>query len=84
MHTARLMVEKGSLREPSQDWGTFSFVSLPSPGDRVAAAHEGMMQYLTVICVHHKPMRVGDMARGSEPSADVVAKWTSCEPLEGP
>lgn len=80
MLAARLLVEKGSMREPSQDWGVCSFVSMPSPGDRIAVSYEGATQYLTVICIHHKPSRFAESDPGAAPSADVVAKWTSSEP----
>lgn len=81
-HTARLMVERGSIRDQSQDWGIYAFVALPSPGDRIAAEYEGTMHYLTVICVHHRPAAIRD-GEGNEtsasPSAEVVAKWTSSD-----
>lgn len=80
MFTAKLLVERGSLRDQSQDWGEYEFVSLPSPGDRVAANYDGGMHYLTVICVHHKPIRLSDEAgSGRKASAEVVAKWTSSD-----
>lgn len=77
MATAQLLVERGSLKGPSQDWGSFDFLSLPSPGDRLAVEYEGTTHFLTVLCVHHKPTRVGGEA--TAPAADVVAKWTGSE-----
>lgn len=81
MFSARLLVERGPARTPSQDWGRHVFVSLPSPGDRIAAEHEGTTHYLTVICVHHKPTPIATYGStaSAEPSADVVSKWTSSD-----
>lgn len=81
MFAARLLVERGSFRDSSQDWGIHAFVSSPSPGDRVAARHDGTTHYLTVISVHHKPVPVSaDGKTGDDaPSADVVAKWTGSD-----
>jgi hypothetical protein len=82
MVAARLLVERGSIRDKSQDWGLYEFLSLPSPGDRIAAHYEDTTHYLTVICVHHKPLPVSHAAgekRAASPSADVVAKWTSAD-----
>lgn len=81
MATAQLLVERGSYRDRSQDWGSFDFLALPSPGDRLAVEHEGTTHFLTVLCVHHKPARIPD---GSDSpveaaSAEVVAKWTGSE-----
>lgn len=81
-HTARLMVERGSVRDQSQDWGNYAFIALPSPGDRIAAEYDGAMHYLTVICVHHRPVVVRDDEEHKasvSPSAEVVAKWTSSD-----
>ena len=72
MIRAKLLVERGSLRDQSEDWGELDFAGLPSPGDRVAAPHDGQLHYLTVICVHHQPVAPGS----GEPGAQVVAKWT--------
>jgi len=78
MVVARLLVERGSIRDQSLDWGMFEFLSLPSPGDRVAADHDSETHYLTVLCVHHQPVPIP--AEGGRPSssasASVVAKWT--------
>ena len=71
MARAHLLVERGSLRDRSEDWGELEFLQLPSPGDRIAADRDGEVNYLTVICVHHQPA-----APGGAPSAQVVAKWT--------
>lgn len=79
MFSARLLVERGSVRFQSQDWGEYRFVSAPSPGDRIAAEHDGSTHYLTVISVHHKPVALGGDADGPHPSAEVVAKWTGSE-----
>lgn len=76
MIEARLLVERGTLRDQSEDWGAFHFLALPSPGDRVAVDRDEGVHYLTVICVHHAPVAV---ARGAQPSAQVVAKWTGAE-----
>lgn len=79
---ARLMVERGSIRDQSQDWGDYEFVSLPSPGDRIAAKYDGTTHYLTVICVHHRPrsLSAGEkLDAAGAPSAEVVAKWTSSD-----
>lgn len=75
MQDARLLVERGSLRAQSEDWGEYRFLSMPSPGDRVAVQREGQSHYLTVLSVHHQPIPVGE-AGTKEPIADVVAKWT--------
>lgn len=79
MYLARLLVERGSVRSPSQDWGDYSFLSAPSPGDRIACEYDGATHYLTVISVHHKPVSAAAQAAGSTPGAEVVAKWTSSE-----
>lgn len=73
MQIARLLVERGSLRDQSEDWGEHRFLALPSPGDRLAVQRGGENQYLTVICAHHQAVPV--QGEG-EPSAQVVAKWT--------
>ncbi len=75
MQAARLLVERGSLRAQSEDWGEYHFLSMPSPGDRVAVPREGQNHYLTVLSVHHQPVAAADAGSG-EPRADVVAKWT--------
>jgi hypothetical protein len=73
MATARLLVERGSLRDQSEDWGEHDFLALPSPGDRIAVARGNEVHYLTVICVHHQIVPTGS---GASPAAQVVAKWT--------
>ena len=80
MVVARLLVERGSFREGSQDWGEYEFLALPSPGDRLTISRASSTDYLTVLCVHHKP-RPADVADGgaSAVGADVVAKWTGSE-----
>ena len=35
MIEALLLIERGSIRDKSQDWGAHAFVALPSPGDRI-------------------------------------------------
>lgn len=80
MTTARLLVERGLGRGPSQNWGMFEFLALPSPGDRIAALFDGQLHHLTVISVHHRP--VIDGASSDMPEADVVTKWTSAEAPE--
>lgn len=82
MISAKLLVERGSIHDASQDWGEYSFVALPSPGDRIAAHYSDNMHYMTVICVHHKPVRITDAHapdNAPQPAAHVVAKWTSCD-----
>lgn len=79
---ARLLVERGSYDAPSQDWGDYGFLALPSPGDRIAAQYEGDLHYLTVLCVHHRPIARAGEDRSREfgsPSAEVVTKWTGKE-----
>lgn len=77
MTAAKLLVERGFGRGPSQDWGMFEFLTLPSPGDRIAAPFDGQLHHLTVISVHHRPVAAG--ASSGVPEADVVTKWTSAE-----
>lgn len=80
MFIATLLVERGSIHDRSQNWGDYAFVSLPSPGDRIAADYNGNTHHMTVICVHHRPVRISadeDLADG--PRAEVVAKWTSSD-----
>jgi hypothetical protein len=72
MISARLIVERGSLRDQSEDWGEYQFLQLPAPADRVTVSRSNATEYLTVICVHHAPRAYGD----GEPSAEVVTKWT--------
>mgnify|MGYP007061001161 CR=1 FL=1 len=79
MFAARLLVERGSIRDLSQDWGNYGFVSAPSPGDRIAARYDGTIHYLTVISVHHKPIPLEGEAGEASPAADVVAKWTGSD-----
>ncbi|WP_196258231.1 hypothetical protein [Pelagibacterium limicola] len=79
MYSARLLVERGSVNFQSQDWGDYTFLSAPSPGDRIACDYDGATHFLTVISVHHKPVSVEAHAKGTAPSAEVVAKWTSSE-----
>ncbi len=75
----RLLVERGNYDAPSQDWGEYEFLGLPSPGDRIAARYEDDTHFLTVLCVHHQPVavQVGERSGGDRsPRAEVVAKWT--------
>lgn len=75
----KLLVERGNYDAPSQDWGDYEFIDLPSPGDRIAAQYEDELHYLTVLCAHHRPiaMACGDRSRElGNPHADIVAKWT--------
>lgn len=75
----KLLVERGNYDVPSQDWGNYDFFGLPSPGDRIAATFEGDTHYLTVLCIHHRPIAMPGEDRLQEsgsPKADVVAKWT--------
>lgn len=76
MLTVKVLVERGSFRDKSQDWGEYDFLALPSPGDRISITREGKVNYLTVLCVHHQP---APAAGGQAPSAHVVAKWTGEE-----
>lgn len=75
MVRAQLLVERGTLRDRSEDWGELDFLALPSPGDRVTAERDGKTQFLTVICIHHQPAAAG----GGEPRAAVVARWTGSQ-----
>jgi hypothetical protein len=77
MIEARLLVERGTLRDQSEDWGAYNFLGLPSPADRVAVHRGNETHYLTVICVHHAPVAARDGGMG--PTAQVVAKWTGAE-----
>lgn len=80
MIEALLLVERGSIRDKSQDWGAHAFIALPSPGDRIAVRHNGHTHYLTVLCAHHRPVPMDEVASGrTEPAAEVVAKWTGSE-----
>jgi hypothetical protein len=74
MVIAELLVERGSYGDKSEQWGEFRFLGLPSPGDRIAVEHEETTHYLTVLCVHHRP--VSAAASDNDPYAHVVAKWT--------
>jgi hypothetical protein len=47
--TARFDGGKGFHSGSIEDWGNYAFVSLPSPGDRIAAEYDGTHAYLTVI-----------------------------------
>ena len=78
MVTSRLLVERGSSKDPTQDWGEFHFLGLPSPADRIAVEYEGRVQYLTVLSVHHRPVPSGTTTEA--PAGDVVTKWTGAEP----
>jgi len=77
--SGKLLVERGSYDAPSQDWGDFDFLGLPSPGDRIAALYDGSTHYLTVLCVHHRPVAVGKSDNQGSPKAEIVAKWTGIE-----
>lgn len=80
--SGKLLVERGSYDAPSQDWGDYEFLGLPSPGDRIAANYEGDLHYLTVLCVHHRPIAKAGEERTREfgsPGAEIVAKWTGKE-----
>lgn len=76
MATARLLVERGSLRDQSEDRGEYDFAALPSPGDRITVTKGNKVEYLTVLAVHHRPVPVGS---GGAPGAFVVARWTGEE-----
>lgn len=73
MALLRLLVERGSLQDKSEDWGELDFLALPSPGDRISLRRGNETHYLTVLCVHHQPAAPGG---GEEAGAYVVAKWT--------
>lgn len=82
MVTLNLLVQKASIDASSQNWGEFTFVSSPSPGDRIAAHHDGSTHYLTVLSVHHNPVAspTPDQEDNSNlPSANVVAIWTGSD-----
>ena len=75
----KLLVERGAYDAPSQDWGNYEFIALPSPGDRIAAHYDGDLHYLTVLCAHHRPVGMASDERPRElgaPHADIVDKWT--------
>lgn len=77
--SGKLLVERGSIDAPSQDWGDYDFIAIPSPGDRIAAQYEGSVHYLTVLSVHHRPVAKMNERKDREfavPEADIVAKWT--------
>ena len=76
MVVARLLVERGS-RGPSDDWGMYDFLALPSPADRVMVNREEEDNYLTVLAVHHQPSVEGSP---TAPTAAIVAKWTGSSP----
>ena len=73
MARLRLLVERGSLHDQSEDWDEFDFMALPSPGDRISVRRGNETNYLTVLCVHHQPAAPES---AEEPGAYVVAKWT--------
>ena len=73
MARLRLLVERGSLQDKSEDWGELDFLARPSPGDRISVRRGNETQYLTVLCVHHQPVAAGS---GEAARAYVVAKWT--------
>lgn len=80
MIEALLLVERGSIRDKSQDWGIHAFIALPSPGDRIVVRRDGETHCLTVLCAHHRPVPMDEVANGvAEPGAEVVAKWTGSE-----
>lgn len=80
MIEALLLVERGSIRDKSQDWGIHAFIALPSPGDRIVVRRDGEAQYLTVLCAHHRPVPIDQLTNGvTAPAAEVVAKWTGSE-----
>ena len=74
---ARLCVERGSVAASAEEWGDYEFLGLPSPGDRVMVVREDQENYLTVLCVHHRPSMRGS---STDPAANVVAKWTGTSP----
>lgn len=76
MISLRLLVERGSFRDKSQEWGRYDFLSPPSPGDRITVQREDGKHYLTVLCVHHQPVVSGS---DTAPAAYVVAKWTGSD-----
>lgn len=81
MVMARLLVERGSLRDQTEDWGHYHFLALPSPADRIAVRRGGETHYLTVLSTHHAPVAVdargpSDAETDNAPKASVVAKWT--------
>jgi hypothetical protein len=77
MVVAKLIVERGSSPQGSEDWGEHEFLGLPSPADRIMVMYQGAENYLTVLCVHHQPQPRGS---GIQPLAEVVAKWTGSLP----
>jgi hypothetical protein len=82
--TLNLLVQKASIDASSQNWGNYTFVASPSPGDRIAAKHDGVTHYLTVLSVHHNPVAsvsFDEQANPNMPSANVVAIWTGSDTL---
>ncbi len=73
MLEARLFVERGALKDQSEEWGRYVFLALPSPADRISVARDDQLHFLTVLSVHHEPVPVGE---GGTPAALVVARWT--------
>ncbi|GGD48278.1 hypothetical protein GRI62_08180 [Erythrobacter arachoides] len=61
----------------SEDWGSYDFLALPSPGDRLMVDGEGNAHYATVIAVHHTPRSSGS---NDQPTIEIVAKWTGSGP----
>lgn len=80
MISLRLLVERGSIRNKSEEWGSHDFLALPSPADRITVEREGVKHYLTVLCVHHQPLLSGG---NTAPAACVVAKWTGSDQTSG-
>lgn len=78
MIAARLLVDRGSAPDGSEDWGAYEFLALPSPADRIMVIRDGEENFLTVLCVHHNPTLQG--GGGARPTADVVTKWTGKHP----
>lgn len=75
MVSGRLVVMRST--GDSEDRGEYAFVSLPSPGDRIMALRDEAESYATVLAIHHAPKPVGS---GSEPTMEVIAKWTGAGP----
>lgn len=57
-------------------WGSFRFVQLPAPGDRVSIMdYRGRVQRLKVLHVNHEPLREEQAEQPDRESAWVHAEW---------
>lgn len=57
-------------------WGSYRFVQLPSPGDRInITAHNGRVQRLRVLYVAHEPIAESAAVPTDHELAFVHAEW---------